>query len=254
MQALLLAAGLGSRLRPLTEKLPKCLVPIQGKPLLGIWLKFLADAGVDRIFINVHYQAELVKRFISESGYADRVIVLDEDELLGTAGTVIRYREQFSRESLLVVHADNLSVFSFQRFYQFHLCHQPDRSLSMMTFMTDDPQSCGIVEVDNDNKLLAFHEKVDNPPGNHANAAIYWLGYKMIANLDASLTDFSTEVIPKNIGNIWCWHNDDYHRDIGNIDSLSQAQHDFPGKAVGPVTDAWLAVWKAVRADFPMLS
>ncbi len=55
MRALLLAAGLGTRLRPITDKIPKCLVPIQGKPLLEIWLDKLYEAGVQEFLVNTHY-------------------------------------------------------------------------------------------------------------------------------------------------------------------------------------------------------
>ena len=247
MQALLLAAGLGIRLKPLTDQLPKCLAPIRGKPLLGIWLKFLVDSGVTKIFINTHYKSALVENFIHESGYAGRVQLLHEKELLGTAGTLIKFRKQFSKEPLLMIHADNLSVFPFSEFYQFHLSHSYAANISMMTFDTDDPSNCGIVETNDEGKLLTFYEKVASPPGNRANAAIYWLASDLINNLETSITDFSTEVLTQQIGHIWCWHNKYYHRDIGNIESLSQAQLDAPVTIDGPVTDVWLRHWNSLQ-------
>ncbi|MEE8058858.1 MAG: nucleotidyltransferase family protein [Pseudomonadales bacterium] len=247
MQALLLAAGLGTRLQPLTDYMPKCLAPIRGKPLLGIWLKFLAEAGVDKIFVNLHYQSALIEQYIEQSGFSDRVELLYEEELLGTAGTLIKFRHLYRQEPLLLIHADNLSVFSFAEFYQFHLSHRDQGSISMMTFTSDDPGSCGIVEVEADGKLLGFHEKVENPPGNQANAAVYWLEPDLINGLDSSMTDISTEVLPSQMGSIWCWHNSVYHRDIGNIKSLSQAQLDAPGTIDGPVTDVWLNHWNRIK-------
>ncbi|MDA3005012.1 MAG: sugar phosphate nucleotidyltransferase, partial [Actinomycetota bacterium] len=61
MRAVLLAAGLGTRLRPLTDKIPKCLVPIKGKPLLDIWCESLLSSGVEKILINLHYKHEAVE-------------------------------------------------------------------------------------------------------------------------------------------------------------------------------------------------
>ena len=67
MRALLLAAGLGTRLRPITDKIPKCLVPIQGRPLLEIWLDKLCEVGVQEFLVNTHYLAAQVEEFISNS-------------------------------------------------------------------------------------------------------------------------------------------------------------------------------------------
>ena len=66
MKAILLAAGLGTRLRPITDNVPKCLVPINGKPLLGYWLDSLAKAGVGPILINLHHHSDKVIDFVKE--------------------------------------------------------------------------------------------------------------------------------------------------------------------------------------------
>ena len=89
MKALLLAAGYGNRLRPLTNQVPKCLVPIKGKPLLGIWLESLTKAGIGPFLINTHYLAEQVYTFITSTHYKDIVNLVHESELQGTAGTLI---------------------------------------------------------------------------------------------------------------------------------------------------------------------
>ena len=244
MQALLLAAGLGTRLKPFTEFFPKCLAPIRGRPLLGLWLKFLVDAGVEKIFINVHYQAELVVQFIRESGYADKVQILKEENLLGTAGTLIKYRHLYNDEPLLLVHADNLSHFNFNDFYKHHKNRPDQTDISMMTFNTDTPSTCGIVEHDSHGRVLGFYEKVNHPPGNKANAAVYWIEQTLIQSLDPHLSDMSTEVIACYIDKISVWHNTQYHRDIGNMESLLQAQHDAQWVIEGPVTQSWRKYWQ----------
>ena len=201
---------------------------------------------MDKIFVNVHYHRELVEEFVKQSGYADKVTLLFEDELLGTAGTLVKYRDLYNDAPLMLIHADNLSVFSFDSFYQFHLAHRHQGQISMMTFTTDQPKNCGIVELDDNGKLLAFHEKVEQPPGDQANAAIFWLEPALIASLPTSVTEFSLDVLPQQLGNIWCWHNTVYHRDIGNIESLSLAQIDAPNEIDGPVSKVWLDYWDNV--------
>jgi mannose-1-phosphate guanylyltransferase len=84
-----MAAGLGTCLRPLTDSMPKCLVPIKDQSLLGIWLERLTKAGLGPILINTHYLANQVEAFIETSPYRDQVELVNERELHGTAGTLI---------------------------------------------------------------------------------------------------------------------------------------------------------------------
>ena len=88
MRALLLAAGLGTRLKPITNNIPKCLVPIGGKPLLQIWLEKLEKAGVKKFLINTHYLHEQVESFIFKSRFKNSVELYWEKKLKGTAGTL----------------------------------------------------------------------------------------------------------------------------------------------------------------------
>ena len=99
----------------------------------------------------------------------------------------------------------------------------------MMTFSTDSPQSCGIVETDDVGVVTAFHEKVSSPPGNRANAAIYLIEPEVLEWLVShpDVTDFSTEVLPCYVGRIATWHNSEIHRDIGTLSELRAAQTDL---------------------------
>jgi len=173
MKALLLAAGLGTRLRPITNTIPKCLVQIHGKPLLGYWLDMLFTAGVERILVNTHYLPEAVNSFIAGSRWKDVVDLIYEEELLGTGGTILKNRAFLQDHPFLVAHADNLTRFDVNAFASKHMHRPPNVEITMMTFATDAPSSCGIVELDDLGTMTAFHEKVSNPPGNHANAAVY---------------------------------------------------------------------------------
>ena len=83
MRALLLAAGLGTRLRPLTETVPKCLVPIHGKPLLDYWLEHLFDAGIERVLINLHWLPDVVRAHVAASPWNDRIDLVHERESAG---------------------------------------------------------------------------------------------------------------------------------------------------------------------------
>src|SRR6185436_15356190 len=111
MRALLLAAGLGTRLRPLTDSVPKCLVPVQGRPLLDYWLELLAPGGIERMLINTHYLPQQVRDFVARSRWREGITLVHEEKLLGTGGTVLANRAFFGAAAFMVAHADNLTRF-----------------------------------------------------------------------------------------------------------------------------------------------
>jgi len=231
VNALLLAAGRGTRLRPLTERIPKCLVPIRGKPLLEYWLDTLLSNGIREVLINTHHLAGMVEAFHATSPWRERVTLVYEPELLGTGGTIVANRKFFSREAFLVAHADNLSRFSVRAFQDTH-ARRPRRAvMTMMTFDTDTPSACGIVETDAEGLVVRFYEKVMNPPGRRANAAVYIMEpevVEFIGLLGKRVVDLSTEVIPHFLGRIATFHNTEYHRDIGTPESLRRAEAEYP--------------------------
>lgn len=231
MRVLLLAAGLGMRLRPVTDTVPKCMVSISGKPLLGYWLELLSAAGVNDILVNLHYLPELVRAYLSTASYLAQVTTVHEEVLLGTAGTLLKNRAFFQDESVMLIHADNLSLFDMRKFIKRFNARGPGIEITMMTFHTDQPKNCGVVELDAGGVVMAFHEKVAAPPGNLANGAVYILSpavMQFIAKLGKEIIDFSTEVLPHFLGRINTFHNGVYHRDIGTVESLNLAQSEYP--------------------------
>src|SRR5450830_907814 len=136
MRALLLAAGLGTRLRPLTDFLPKCLVPINGRPLLDYWIENLVTQGIDEILINTHYYAAQVNAYIQQSTWHKQVTLIYEDHLLGTAGTALANRDFFCNEPFLLAHADNLTRFNSADFIDTHRRRPAGTDLTMMLFET----------------------------------------------------------------------------------------------------------------------
>ncbi len=231
MKALLLAAGLGTRLQPLTKDIPKCLIPIDGKPLLEYWITMLYHAGVFPLLVNLHHHADKVTNFIDNSPYKKFITTIYEKELLGTGGTLLKNRAFFDDGPLMLVHADNLSMFDVSAFINSHKNRPPGCEITMMTFRTPTPHTCGIIETDKKGCVQAFHEKVANPPGDLANGAVYIVEpslFNYLESLKKEFIDFSTEVIPNFIGRINTFLNDVYHRDIGTIESYEMACKEFP--------------------------
>ena len=226
MRALLLAAGLGTRLRPLTLTTPKCLVTIQDQVLLDIWLERLTQAGIESFLINTHYLSDQVEAYIEGSLYSDKVTLVREEKLLGTAGTLISNLKFFERQDGLLVHADNYCLANFHDFIQAHNQRPPYCVMTMMTFRSETPDACGIVELDAEGVVVGFHEKVVNPPGNLANGAVYILSPELMHMLATELhevSDFSTEVLQRLVGRIYTYETLEYFIDIGTPESFDKA-------------------------------
>lgn len=230
MRALLLAAGIGTRLRPFTDSVPKCLVSIHGRPLLAYWLDLLFGAGLEGVVINTHYLSHLVDAFVETSQWNERIQLVYEERLLGTGGTLLANRDRLGSEPFLVAHADNLTRFDVPSFVARHRTRPPNVDLTMMTFRTDDPESCGIVEVDSEGIVRALHEKTAAPQGNLANAAVYICEptiFDLLSEIGSPIIDISTQVLPRLVGRMLTFHNSDYHRDIGTPESLSRAEFEY---------------------------
>ncbi|MDB4078031.1 nucleotidyltransferase family protein [Amylibacter sp.] len=226
MRALLLAAGLGTRLRPLTNITPKCLVTIKDQVLLGIWLDRLIQAGIESFLINTHHLSDQVESYIESNLYRDKVTLVHEEKLLGTAGTLIENLNFFEGKDGLLIHADNYCLDNFHDFIQAHNQRPPHCLMTMMTFRSETPDACGIVELDTERVVVGFHEKVINPPGNLANGAVYILSPELICTLATELhdvSDFSTEVLQRLVGRIYTYETPEYFIDIGSPESYYKA-------------------------------
>jgi len=196
---------------------------------MAYWLDLLFKNGVERVLVNTHYLSEQVRSFVSLNNWADRVDLVHEDFILGTGGTILANATWFDGRAFMVAHADNLTVFDVPAFIARHMSRPLGSVITMMTFDTDAPQTCGIVE-EQDGVVVAFHEKVENPPGKRANAAVYIFEPEVIDFVDSlnkSEIDISTEILPHFLGRISTFHNDIYHRDIGNLESLTLAEREF---------------------------
>jgi len=256
MKAILLSAGYGNRLRPLTNVLPKCLLPINGRPLLEYWFSMLNRAGISSVLMNLHYLADLVKEWVKLTEYADIIKMVYEEELLGTGGTLLKNSNFTDGQPVMLIHADNLCSAQISLFIDAHKNRPANTEITMMTFNTSTPETCGIVEIDKKGIVKAFYEKTLNPPGTLANAAVYIVEPMIIDHLktmEKTFIDFSTEVLPYFVkaGMVYTYYNDHYHRDIGNIESYLTAQIEFPHSSeLKDTKNAWALLCKKYDSKF----
>ncbi|MCB1165356.1 MAG: nucleotidyltransferase family protein [Leptospiraceae bacterium] len=223
MNAILLAAGLGTRLKPITDSIPKCLIPIHGKPLLEIWLEKLENVGVQNYLINTHHLSDQVESYIKKSRYSDRVTLSYESELLGTAGTLLANLDFFKGADGIFMHADNFMSASLAPLLLAHRQRPTRCTVTMLTFPSEVPSECGIVELDAEGVVYGFHEKVATPPGNLANGAIYVLSAEFLHDLPqffSSAKDFSRDILPHLVNKIYSYETSGTFMDIGTHRAL----------------------------------
>ena len=218
MRAILLAAGFGTRLKPITDVTPKCLVPIKGIPLLEIWLESLRRAGINKFLINTHYLSDQVDAYVKRSLLGDLITTKFEPVLLGTAGTLINNIDFFEGKEGMLLHADNLCRADLTAFQAAHNNRPKECLLTMMTFRTNNPSECGIVEIDERGVVTAFYEKSTELHGDLANGAIYILSAEFINILNNGYLhakDFSKDIISEFVGEIYTYETKEIFLDIG---------------------------------------
>ncbi len=187
----------------------------------------LTAAGVGPLLVNLHHHAERVEAFLAAHPHRDLIQTVREPELLGTGGTVLANRGFFGDEAFMVVHADNLSRFDVAAFLERHRRRPPGCLATMLTFETDAPETCGIVEVDSEGVVQSFTEKPESSTSRLANGAVYVFEppiFSILEKMGKRPIDLSTEVIPLLVGRMVAYHNGIYHRDIGTPSSYAQAQ------------------------------
>lgn len=156
--AMILAAGRGTRLHPLTETVPKCLAPIGGRPLLEHTVAWLARFGVTDLVVNLHHLPEAVAAHFGDgSRWGTRIVYSPEPELLGTAGALRRAADLLPRhEPFFVWFGDNLSRCRLDRLWA---AHRAGGGLATMAlYERADPTRSGIVGLDGD-RIVRFLEK-----------------------------------------------------------------------------------------------
>ena len=227
MKALILAAGFGTRLGKLTEDKPKALVEVGGRAILDHNIRKLLNAGISEILINTHYLADQVEDFLKKQPYQKSVTTIFEPKLLGTAGTVRSNIEKFENDDFLVMHGDNYFEAELKPYLRAHKKRKIGTIMTMATFTTDSPETCGTVVTNRDNVLIDFFEKNPVSESLLANAAIYIFSpavSPMFLSLTAIENDISLHVIPKLIGKIQTHFLPGAFVDIGSPTGLANAE------------------------------
>jgi mannose-1-phosphate guanylyltransferase len=231
MKAMVLAAGKGTRLLPLTGEIPKPMAPVAGKPTIQHIFELLAESNIDEVHINVCYLADAILEIYGERAQVRGMPCnfAREEELMGTAGGVKRLADRFD-ETFVVVMGDALTDIDVCRVVAFHKARGALATLALMP--VDDTSQYGVVRLDHDKNILNFQEKPDprEAISHLANTGIYVLEPEVLEYVpENTFFDFAQDVFPRllDAGEKFVGYEGDFYwSDIGNLEAYRAAQRD----------------------------
>ena len=208
---------------------PKCLIKINEEELLINWLNKLEKVGCNEVIINTHYLYPKVEEVLKKWDKNNlKVTTVYEEKLLGTAGTLRKNLNFFKEANVLLIHADNYTNLNLLEFLKSFYSRNKKCLLSMVTFTTNKPYECGIVEADEEGIMQNYYEKISDPPSNIANGAIFAFDQNFLdffSTMSEQYNDFCADIVPRLKGRIQTYYTNSILIDIGTPDSLELAKN-----------------------------
>jgi mannose-1-phosphate guanylyltransferase len=228
---MVLAAGKGTRLFPLTGEIPKPMAPVVGKPVIQHIFELLAETGLEEVHVNVHYLADAILNTYGHSTSVGgmKVRITCEDELMGTAGSVKRIANRFG-ETFVVIMGDALTDIDVREVVSFHKERKALATLALMRVA--DTSQYGVVELDSERNIVGFQEKPEpeQAVSNLANAGIYVLEPEVLGYIpEDTFFDFAEDLFPRLLAEdvkLAGYEGAFYWSDIGTLEAYRAAQHD----------------------------
>ena len=229
MKAFIMAAGNGTRLWPLTYSVPKCLLPIQGIPLLRVWLENCKMAGITEVLVNVHGHAEQVRDFVKRQSNSVRIRIAEERDLLGSAGTLAENRNFVRREAVFfVLYGDVLTNIALKDMLDFHTEKKVLATLGVC--WVPDPSQCGVVTFGGNHIVSSFVEKPAQPPSKWVFSGVMVASPTIFDFVPLHRpADIGFDLLPRMAGRMAAFPISAYLRDIGTMESYRAAQSSWPG-------------------------
>jgi mannose-1-phosphate guanylyltransferase len=229
MQALVLAGGEGTRLRPLTHTVPKPVMPLAGRPFLTFMLDWLRGHGVDDVLLSCGFLAHAVEDVLGEQYEDMRLTYVHEEEPLGTAGPVrLAADEGLLADRLFILNGDVLTDMDLTSQLAFHEEKQAKATLALIA--VDDTASYGVVPTDEDGAVTEFLEKSPGPaPTNRINAGAYVIEREVVERIPSGrAVSFEREVFPLLVGDgLYGYMSDGYWIDIGTPERYLESTYDL---------------------------
>jgi NDP-sugar pyrophosphorylase family protein len=231
MKVFIMAAGLGTRLRPLTYSIPKPLVPIVNTPVIGHLMNNLKKYNMRDVVVNLHYQPELIKEYLENNNkkWKMNIIYSFEKKLYGTAGGV-KLKEDLFDKTFVVTSGDGLSSINFEKLVEYHKKKKAIATIALKP--VDLKLEYGVVCVDNRNKITDFLEKpsLNKIFSNFVNTGIYVFEPVIFKYIPKNrFYDFGSQLLPKVVKfslPVYGYIMDEYWCDVGNLSEYKKAHYD----------------------------
>ena len=231
MKAMILAAGVGSRLDPLTRAIPKPMMPVVNRPVIEHIVLDLKKHGFDEIMVNLHYLGDVIQQGLGDgSRLGITISYAQEDKLWGDAGSVKRSQAFFGNETFLVVGGDDISDIDLSGLMALH--REKQAASTIATTVVDDPSQFGIVVTDEDGRITRFLEK---PKGgdvfsNTANTGVYVFEPDVFDLIPPdTFWGFGNNVFPSLLASgrpLYGFATTSYWKDVGNLQVYRQTNFD----------------------------
>jgi len=231
MKAVIMAGGKGTRLRPLTSRIPKPLVPLLNKPCMEYTIHLLKRFGITDIAVTLQYLPEhIINYFGDGSDWGVNLHYFEEKVPLGTAGSV-KNAQEFLDETFIVMSGDTLTNLNIEEAVQFH--HSKQAEATLVLKQVKQPLEFGLVLTNENNEITRFIEKPSwgETFSDKVNTGLYILEPSIFDYMDKDTeVDFSKDVFPKLLnkeGRLYGFEAVAYWSDIGNIETYRQTQMDM---------------------------
>lgn len=231
MKAVLLVGGKGTRLRPLTYRIPKPLVPVMGKPLIMHVIDSI-PGEVDEVIVPVGYKRDVMEEYLESNPPGRRITLVDEPEPLGTGGAVKAVEDRIDGR-FLVINGDVITSLDVASFVRFHKSKGGIASISL--WPVDDPSPFGVAQLDQESRITRFQEKPKREEAfsNLINAGAYALERGVLDFIGEGFVSMEREVFPKLLEHgMYGYEFEGYWIDCGTRENLLNAFRTLmPGQA-----------------------
>ncbi|MEI8143302.1 MAG: nucleotidyltransferase family protein [Candidatus Berkelbacteria bacterium] len=230
MKAFVLAAGLGTRLKPLTDTTPKPMLKVGDKPLLEHQLLWLRSHGVTEIIMNLFYFPDQIEGYFGNGErFGLKIRYILEKDLSGTAGPITKAQDFFN-EKFFVIYGDNLTNINLTKLLDFHESKKGIATIAL--YYEKHPESKGIVELDKNARVISFKEKppTDEITSHWANTGIYVCNPEIIQHIPEGFCDFGRDLFPALLTQnlpLFGYKTDDFLLDIGTHENYEKAKNEI---------------------------
>jgi mannose-1-phosphate guanylyltransferase len=264
VKAMILAAGLGTRLRPLTEEISKPMVPIVNRPVMEHIVDLLAHHGFADLYVNLHYHPDIITRHFGDGEHWGLSITYSrEEELLGTAGGVKKLAGELGGETFLVISGDALTDLDLTALFAFHKAHGSIATLVVTP--VKDPSKYGVVITEEDGRIIGFQEKPSREEAESfvANSGIYVFEPEVLEMIPDGFYDFGSQLFPRFLEEgiaFYGYRHTDYWNDVGSMEEYKAGNFDaltgkvkvrIPGVRIGE--DVWIGDETVISEEVVMV-